>query len=147
MTDQSAKPIAIASDHGGVALKDILKASLSEWGYTALDLGSHGEASVDYPDFGDAVAQAIAEGKADRGVIICGSGIGISIAANRHKHIRAALCTHGLMATLARQHNDANVLALGARLTGVDVAKECLKIFLHTNYEGGRHQRRIDKMS
>lgn len=142
-----AKVVAIASDHAGTALKETLKDALKEWGLVPLDLGTNSDASVDYPDYAQAVAQALAWGEATRGVVICGSGIGISIAANRHKHIRAALCTDGLMARLSRQHNDANVLALGARLTGIDVAKDCLYQFLHTQYEGGRHQRRIDKMS
>lgn len=143
----AARTIAIASDHAGVELKEILKAEITAAGFSPLDLGTEGSASVDYPDFADRVADAMQAGNAERGVLICGSGVGISIAANRYKHVRAALCTDGLMARLARQHNDANVLALGARLTGVDVAKDCLYQFLHTQYEGGRHQQRIDKMS
>jgi ribose 5-phosphate isomerase B len=138
--------VAIGSDHAGVQLKGLLKAELAGLGYAVDDLGTHGGDSVDYPDFGTAVAQAVASGKAWRGVVICGSGIGISIAANRVPGARAALCTHGLMARLARQHNDANVLALGERLTGVDVAKDCLKEFLATPFEGGRHQRRVEKL-
>ena len=103
--------------------------------------------SVDYPDFADAVAAALGSGRAERGVLICGSGIGISIAANRHRHVRAALCHDGLSARLARQHNDANVLVLGGRLIGVDAARECLAVFLATRFEGGeRHQRRIAKL-
>lgn len=144
---KAAKTVAIASDHAGTELKTALKKVLREHGLVAMDLGTNGSKSVDYPDFGDAVAEAMANGLATRGVVICGSGIGISIAANRHKHVRAALCTSGLMAKLSRQHNDANVLALGARLTGIDIAKECLVQFLNTEFEGGRHQRRIDKMS
>lgn len=146
-SQQDSKVIAIAGDHAAVALKDTLKAALAEWGFTALDLGTHGDASVDYPDYADAVANALADGKATLGVVLCGSGVGISIAVNRHRHIRAALCTNGLTARLSRQHNNANVLALGARLTGVDVAKDCLYEFLHTAFDGGRHQKRIDKMS
>lgn len=138
------KPIVMAADHAGYGLKNILKEALEAMGHEVLDLGTNGPDSVDYPDFGHALAEAIESGKADRGVLVCGSGIGISISANRHKAVRAALCTSGLMARLARQHNDANVLALGERLTGVDVAKDCLKEFLETEFEGGRHQRRVD---
>ncbi|MCH2547627.1 MAG: ribose 5-phosphate isomerase B [Alphaproteobacteria bacterium] len=139
--------IAIASDHAGVALKESLKKLLSAQGITSLDLGTDNSDSVDYPDYATAVAQAIAWGQANRGIVICGSGIGISIAINRYRHIRSALCTSGIMARLARQHNDANVLALGARLTTEDVAQECLDQFLNTKFEGGRHSRRIEKMS
>lgn len=128
-----------------------MKAALLDYlvgqGYAMLDLGTDGTQSVDYPDFADAVADAIQSGKADTGVLVCGSGIGISIAANRHRHIRAALCTDGLMARLSRQHNNANVLVLGARLTGIDTAKDCLHQFLATEFEGGRHERRVAKMS
>ncbi len=116
----AAQVVAIASDHAGVQLKEALKTVIRDAGLVALDLGTNGDNSVDYPDFADAVADAMKSGKAARGVVICGSGIGISIAANRHRHIRAALVSDGLAARLARQHNDANVLALGARLTGED---------------------------
>jgi ribose 5-phosphate isomerase B len=138
--------IAFGSDHAGRALKSALAADAEALGHTVLDLGAHSEASVDYPDYGYAVAEALADGRAWRGVIICGSGIGISIAANRHPAARAALCSHGLMARLARQHNDANILALGERLTGVEVARDCLREFLETPFEAGRHQRRVDKL-
>lgn len=139
--------IVLASDHGGFELKEILKATLSELGFDALDLGCHGPESVDYPDYAHALADVIAGGRAKRGVLVCGSGIGISIAANRHSHIRAALVHDGLTARLCREHNDANVIVFGGRTTGVDVAKDCLKIFLKTPFEGGRHERRIKKMS
>jgi ribose 5-phosphate isomerase B len=142
-----SQTVAIGADHAGLALKAQLIADLRAGGYEVLDCGTHGDASVDYPEFGYAVASAVAEGRAWRGVVICGSGVGISIAANRHPAIRAALCTMGLTARLARQHNDANVLALGERLTGVEVARECLQLFLTTEFEGGRHQRRVDKLS
>jgi ribose 5-phosphate isomerase B len=102
---------------------------------------------VDYPDFGRAMAEALKDGRARQGIIICGSGIGISIAANRHAHVRAALCVNGTMAHLARQHNDANVLALGSRITSLEIAKECVRQFLETPFEGGRHTRRVDKLS
>jgi ribose 5-phosphate isomerase B len=139
--------IAIAADHAGFDLKETLKAELGARGFTALDLGAHGRESVDYPDFADALAAAIKDGRASRGVLICGTGIGISIAANRHRHLRAAVCHDTTSARLSRQHNDANVLALGARLVGPEVAKDCLAVFLATPYEGGRHDRRIAKMS
>lgn len=140
-------PIAIASDHAGYALKEQLKPFLESLGYNALDLGTHSEESVDYPDFGRAVAQSITSKQAEFGIVICGSGIGISIAANRHPGVRAALCSEGLSAELSRLHNNANVLALGARLIGIEAAKECVRRFLATPYEeGGRHQKRVDKL-
>ncbi len=139
--------IAIGSDHAGYALKSKVSTWLKDAGYEVLDCGTNGTDSVDYPDFGAAVADAVAEGRAEKGVIVCGSGIGISIAANRNPGARAANCTSGLMARLARQHNDANILALGERLIGEEVARDCLNEFLNTPFEGGRHQRRIDKMS
>jgi ribose 5-phosphate isomerase B len=139
----SNAPIAIASDHAGYALKEQLKPFLVMLGYTALDLGTHSEESVDYPDFGAAVAESILSDKAEYGIVICGSGIGISIAANRHPGIRAALCHEGLSAQLARQHNNANVLALGSRLIGIEAAKECVTRFLNTDFAGGRHEARV----
>lgn len=141
-----AKTVVIASDHAGFALKSALKEQLQAGGYDVLDLGTDGPESVDYPDFGHALSEAIVAGKAERGVLVCGSGIGISIAANRVPGVRAALCHGSLDARLSRQHNDANVLALGARTTGVDVARDCLAVFLDTEFEGGRHQRRVEKL-
>ncbi len=138
--------IALAADHAGFALKELLKERLQGKGLEVLDLGTDSEESVDYPDFGHAMGRAIEEGRAGRGVIVCGSGIGISIAANRNSAVRAALCSHALAARLARKHNDANVLALGARMIGVEVALDCLDVFLETDFEGGRHQRRADKL-
>lgn len=138
--------VAIACDHAGFALKSAIHEALLARGCEVLDLGTNSEESVDYPDFGHAMGAAIDEGRAPRGVIVCGSGIGISIAANRHKGVRAALCTSGLMARLARQHNDANVLALGSRIIGVETAMDCLNAFLDTEFEGGRHARRADKI-
>jgi ribose 5-phosphate isomerase B len=143
----SAATIAIASDHGGYDLKQLLISDLRAKGFEVLDLGTDGPESVDYPDYADLVAEAIAEGKAERGVLLCGSGIGVSMAANRHPHIRAALVHDGLSARLSRLHNDANVIAMGGRLLGVELAKDCLDIFLKTEFEGGRHARRIAKMS
>jgi ribose 5-phosphate isomerase B len=139
--------IAVAADHAGFPLKETLKGDLAARGFNVLDLGTDGPASVDYPDFADRLAHALKRGAAARGVVICGTGIGISIAANRHTHVRAALCQDVTAARLARQHNDANVLALGARLIGEEVARECLKIFLDTPFEGGRHERRVAKLS
>ena len=142
----SAKPIAIASDHAGFDLKQNLAQILSQMGYEVLDLGTDGPESVDYPDFGEALARAVQEGRAERGVLVCGTGIGISMAANRLAGVRAAACHDETSARLAREHNDANVLALGARLIGVEVAKDCLRTFLTTDFAGGRHARRVAKL-
>ena len=139
--------IAIACDHGGFDLKILLKSDLENAGYEVLDLGTDSDDSVDYPEFGFALANAINDEKASRGVLICGSGIGISIAANRYPNIRAALIHDALGARLCREHNDANVLCLGGRLIGPDVARDCLDIFLKTEFEGGRHARRVEKLS
>ncbi len=139
--------VALASDHGGFALKTVLKDFLIASGRQVLDLGTDGEASVDYPDYAHLMADALKTGKASCGILVCGTGIGISIAANRHPHVRAALVHDAFGARLARQHNDANVLALGGRTTGDEVAKDCARIFLETPFEGGRHQRRIDKLA
>lgn len=146
MHTTTSRKIALASDHAGLELKDALKAILTAAGHEVLDLGTNGPESVDYPDYGDRMARAILAGEAGRGVLVCGSGIGISIAANRHRGIRAALCHDTTSARLSRLHNDANVLALGARLIGTEVAKDCLTIFLETEFEGGRHAGRVDKL-
>ncbi len=143
----SNEVIAIASDHGGFELKEILKAKLEQLGFGIVDLGCYDTSSVNYPDYADKMAAALRGDDVSRGVLVCGSGIGISIAANRHHHIRAALVHDGLTAKLCREHNDANVLVLGGRTTGVDVALDCMKIFLNTEFAGGRHQTRIDLMS
>ena len=143
----SGKPIALACDHAGFELKEYIKNLLIDRGVEVLDLGTDSNRSVDYPDFGQAMGNAIKENNANQGILVCGSGIGISIAANRFPEVRAALCTSGLMARLARQHNDANVLTLGARIIGLETAIECVNAFLDTEFEGGRHQRRVDKMS
>ncbi|WP_448189715.1 ribose 5-phosphate isomerase B [Azospirillum sp. sgz301742] len=143
----TVKTVALACDHAGTQMKAELKDLLAGRGYEVLDLGTDGPESVDYPDFADAVAAAIRDGRAQRGVLICGTGIGISIAANRHRHVRAALCTDATTARLTREHNDANVLALGARVVGIEVAKDCLTTFLDTPYAGGeRHGRRVAKL-
>lgn len=139
--------IVIASDHGALEMKALLTQHMEQKGLTVLDLGTHGTDSVDYPDFADAVAAALKEGRASRGVLLCGSGIGISIAANRHRHVRAALVHDGYGARMCREHNDANVLVMGGRTTGPETAKDCLDLFLSTPFAGGRHARRIEKMS
>jgi ribose 5-phosphate isomerase B len=139
--------IAVASDHAGFDLKEILKRDLQEAGHEVLDLGTNSTASVDYPDFGEAMANAIASGRAERGVLVCGTGIGISIAANRNPKVRAALAHDVTSAKLSREHNDANVVAFGARLIGVETAREALKAFLDTGWEGGRHAGRVAKLS
>lgn len=138
--------VAVAADHAGLGLKDALAEELRAAGAEVVDLGTHSPDSVDYPDYGAAMAEAIAAGRAPTGVIVCGTGIGISIAANRNPAVRAAHCSDTTDARLAREHNDANVLSLGARTTGVEVAKDCLRVFLTTAFEGGRHQRRVDKL-
>ena len=138
--------VAIACDHAGVALKTALKQDLAARGLAVLDLGTDGPGSVDYPDFANALAAAIGDGRAARGVLICGTGIGISIAANRHSFIRAALVHDAETARLTREHNDANVLCLGARTTPEAMARDCLAVFLTTPYEGGRHENRVAKL-
>ena len=142
-----AEMVAVAADHGGYELKSVLLPELRALGFDVLDLGTNSPESVDYPDFAEKVAAAIETGKARFGVLICGTGIGMSIAANRHRKVRAALCHDVTSARLARQHNDANVLTLGGRLIGTEAAKDCLKTFLSTSFEGGRHARRVAKLS
>jgi ribose 5-phosphate isomerase B len=140
--------IAIASDHAGYPLKAVLAADLAAAGHAVQDLGAADAiASVDYPDFGRACAEAVASGAAAMGVVVCGSGIGISIAANRVSGARCALVHDHLGARLARQHNDANIIAFGARTTGVEVARDALAAFLSTPFEGGRHASRVTKLA
>jgi ribose 5-phosphate isomerase B len=138
--------VAIASDHAGVELKAALKNDLAALGFKVLDLGPATTESVDYPDFGNALAKTISDGTAKAGVAICGSGIGISIAVNRHPGMRAALVHDAATAQLTRQHNDANVLALGSRGTPPDAARDIVKAFFTTEFEGGRHARRVEKL-
>ena len=138
--------IAIASDHAAFALKDMLVAWLGEQGHEVADLGPHSDARVDYPDYGFALAGHVAAGKAERGIALCGSGIGISIAVNRHPGARCALVGEPLSAALCREHNDANILAMGARLTGEDMAKACITAFLATEFAGGRHTPRVEML-
>ena len=138
--------IAIASDHGGFALKETIKEYLRERGDKIVDLGTTSEESVDYPIYGKACGEAVASGKAERGIVICGTGIGISIAANKVKGVRCGLCTSVEMAELTRKHNNANVLALGGRTTEPQLALDSVKTFLDTEFEGGRHKRRTDML-
>ena len=138
--------IAIASDHAAFALKELLVAWLGEQGHEIADLGPNSDARVDYPDYGYALAEHVAAGKAERGIALCGSGIGISIAVNRHPRARCALVGEPLSAALCREHNDANILAMGARLTGEDMAKACITAFLTTDFAGGRHTPRVEML-
>lgn len=139
--------IAIASDHAAFAMKSELAEWLRNEGHDVLDLGTNGPESVDYPDYGFRLGRAIESGEARFGVALCGSGIGISIAVNRNPAARCALVSEPLSASLSRQHNDANVVAMGARLIGVEMAKACITAFLETEFLGDRHQRRVEKLS
>ncbi len=138
--------VALGADHAGYALKATLAAALAEWGHAVIDCGTDGTASVDYPDFAHAVCRAVLEGRARFGVLVCGTGIGMSMTANRHPGIRCALIHDVTGARLTRAHNDANVIAFGARTTGVEPALDALKTFLSTPFEGGRHERRVAKI-
>ena len=142
-----AERIAIVSDHAAFDMKAELADHLRELGHEVLDLGTTSTDSVDYPDYGYRLGQAIADGRATLGVALCGSGIGISIAVNRNPACRCALVSDGLSARLAREHYDANVIAMGARLIGIETARDCLASFLATPFAGGRHQRRVDKLT
>lgn len=137
--------IAVGCDHGGFALKQVICTLLAEMGHQVNDVGCSSEASVDYPEFADKVCLALEQGS-DRGILICGTGIGMSMAANRHRHIRAALCHESLTARLSREHNDANVLCLGARVLGEAIALDIVRAWLTTEFAGGRHLRRITMM-
>jgi len=138
--------LAAASDHAGFPLKNHLVAWLSARGHEVIDLGTHSAESTDYPDFAHEVARRIASGEIERGLLVCGTGIGMSIAANRHAGVRAARCLTEYDARMARAHNDANVLALGERVTGAGLAEAILETFLATAFEGGRHARRVQKI-
>ena len=143
---QPGSKLAIGSDHAGFAMKEDLKKMLTDLGYAVDDKGTFDTASCDYPDFAAAVARDVAAGKAVAGVIVCSTGIGVSMTANKVRGVRAALVHHAYEAEMTRRHNDANVLCLGANITGPAIAREAVKTFLNTDFEGGRHQRRIDKM-
>ena len=138
--------IAIGSDHGGYALKEHIKAYLTSKGLTCLDMGCESLESCDYPIYGKAVGEAVASGKCEKGIVICTTGIGISISANKVKGIRAALCADSFTAEMTRRHNDANVLALGAGIVGPNLADRIVDVFLSTEFEGGRHERRVNLM-
>ena len=139
--------IALSADHAGVDLKDLLADWLREQGHDILDLGTNSHESVDYPRYGAMLAEALADGRAERGITVCGSGIGVAIAANRNPACRCAQVAEPLSASLAREHNDANAIALGARMIGVEMAKACVAAFLGAHFAGGRHQRRVDQLS
>ena len=138
--------VAIGADHAGFALKGELAELLASLGHEVSDLGTHSEERVDYPDFGAAVAAEVAEGRADLGVCVCGSGLGIAMAANKIAGVRAAPLYDATSARLAREHNDANVACFGARLIGSETAKEALQVFCATDFQGGRHARRVQKL-
>ena len=138
--------IAMGSDHGGYALKERIKSYLESQGHQVEDFGCHSTDSCDYPDFGRAAAEAVSTGACERGIVICTTGIGISITANKVKGIRCALCGDAFSAEMTRRHNDANVLAMGAGIVGPNLAERIADVFLSTEFEGGRHQRRVDKM-
>ena len=139
--------IALGCDHGGLDLKNTIEGVLKTLGVEVVDMGTENEDSVDYPDFAANVAESVSEGRVDRGITICGTGIGMSIAANKYPGVRAALCHDSYTARMSRLHNDANILVMGGRVTGVEVAVEMLKQWLATPFEGGRHQRRLDKIA
>ena len=139
--------ISMGCDHGGYPLKEFLKSWLEEQGHTVVDCGTHSTDSCDYPDFGAAAAREVAEGRCERGIVICTTGIGISIAANKVRGIRCALCSEPLSAEMTRRHNDANMLAMGAGMIGKNMAQRITEVFLTTGFEGGRHQRRVERIS
>jgi len=136
--------VAIGCDHAGFKLKEFIKSHLQEKGFEVIDKGTYSEERVDYPVYGEAVARAVASKEADKGIVICGTGIGISISANKVKGIRAALCTNEYMAKMARRHNDANILALGGRVLGQDLAISIVDAFFSEEFEGGRHEKRVN---
>ena len=139
--------IGIGSDHGGFELKEEMKRFLEESGYQVKDFGTHSKESVDYPDFGRVVGEAVVAGEVDKGVVSCGTGIGIAISANKVKGVRAALCGDVYSARMSREHNNANIIAMGGRVLGVDLAKEILSAYLKSEFQGGRHERRVNKIA
>ncbi|MFO7964891.1 MAG: ribose 5-phosphate isomerase B [Desulfobacterales bacterium] len=145
MMDVKKAPVVIGCDHAAYPLKEMIKALLVEMGIPVEDVGTYGTESVDYPDYALKAAALVSEKKFERGILLCGTGLGMSMAANRFKHVRAALCTGLFSAAMSRRHNDANVLVLGGRVTGVDLALEIVRVWLTTPFEGGRHRKRIDK--
>jgi ribose 5-phosphate isomerase B len=141
------RTIAFGCDHAGIAFKKAILDFLIQKNYKILDFGTHNSASVDYPDFAHPTALAVESGKADFGILVCGSGNGVAIAANKHQGVRAALCWNTVLTALARQHNDANILAIPARFVPLETALEMMQVFLDTDFEGGRHQTRVDKIA
>lgn len=139
--------IAIGCDHAGVELKKELVSLLKELGTEIVDFGTDTSESVDYPDFGDKVSTAVSKGEVERGVLICGTGIGMSIVANKHRNVRAALCSEPFSARMSRLHNNANILVLGGRVVGMELAKDITRVWMETPFEGGRHERRLQKIS
>jgi ribose 5-phosphate isomerase B len=139
-------PLAIACDHAGLLLKRELVAALEEWGEAFEDLGTHDEASCDYPDFAHRVAEGVASGRYRLGILVCGTGLGMAMAANKHAGVRAAPCTDSFSAHATREHNDANVICFGQRVVGAGVARDALRAFLDASFEGGRHARRVGKI-
>jgi ribose 5-phosphate isomerase B len=146
MSDTAKAALGIGSDHAGYALKEALKRALSDWGVAFEDLGTFDETSTDYPDYAHEVASGVASGKYQRGVLVCGTGLGVAMTANRHKGVRAAPCTDSYAARMTRAHNDANVLCLGSRIVGPGLAEDILKAFLDGQFEGGRHAKRVEKI-
>jgi ribose 5-phosphate isomerase B len=139
--------IALGSDHGGLALKVAIQNLLNDRGIPSLDCGTHSDTSVDYPDFGEKVALEVSSGRVEKGILVCGTGIGMSIVANKFHHVRAALVTDQFMARMAKEHNNANILVLGGRVLGEALAKEMVITWLEAVFEGGRHQARLDKIA
>ncbi|MGB9822616.1 ribose 5-phosphate isomerase B [Thermodesulfovibrio sp.] len=139
--------VAIGSDHAGFELKEIVSHMLKNIGYEVVDMGTGSSCSVDYPDYAEAVAKAVSEGAVERGILICGTGIGMSIVANKFKNVRAALCNDLFTAKMSRLHNDANILCIGGRVVGKDLAMEIVNVWFNTSFEGGRHIRRLEKIN
>ena len=139
--------IALGADHAGFELKEILTPLIKEMGFEVIDMGTGSSCSADYPDYAEAVAQAVSEGRVDRGILICGTGIGMAIVANKFKNVRATLCNDLYTAKLSRLHNNANILCFGARVIGKDLAKEIVTVWLNTPFEGGRHEKRLEKIN
>lgn len=138
-------PLLIGSDHAGYALKEALKPFVSELGYEIEDIGPYADTSVDYPDFGQRVASMIADGRYSRGILICGTGLGMSMVANRYPEIRASLCNDLFSAIMSRRHNDANILVMGGRVIGIELAREIVRAWMRTPFDGGRHSERLEK--
>lgn len=144
---EAPRRLALGADHAGFELKAVLIVELKKLGYEIEDLGTDSLESSDYPDYGHAVSEAVEEGRADLGILVCGTGVGMSITANRHKGVRAVVCSEPYSARMSRRHNDTNVLCLGARVVGLGTALDIVDAFLHTSFEGGRHARRVAKMN